>query len=271
MSLRGRAQRVLSELSYRELGNYSELKCALTQRFSPPERETAHKCEFRTRRRKSGETVSEYGYSLRRLASRAYPTFPSDMRESLTVEHFVIGLGCHELKRYVQFSHPKTLDRAISLALEIESFEGSQDTPRNIEKPHVGYARAVLPPVDKNDNNSHVNLEKLEESIQQMIQKTLKSMEFKGHDGPYERRPNGRGRHQEIVCYACNETGHIRCPKKNSKPKNNNGTHNDNRHLNENGLSPRPQAQPLKNPVMKIGQNETYQLVCTVFREVVGL
>lgn len=49
MSLRGRAQRVLSELSYRELGNYSELKCALTQRFSPPERETAHKCEFRNR------------------------------------------------------------------------------------------------------------------------------------------------------------------------------------------------------------------------------
>lgn len=73
MSLRGRAQRVLSELSYRELGNYSELKCALTQRFSLPERETAHRCEFRTRRRKSGETVSEYGYSLRRLAESSLP------------------------------------------------------------------------------------------------------------------------------------------------------------------------------------------------------
>lgn len=41
------------------------------------------------------------------------------------------------------------------------------------EKPHVGYARAVLPPVDKNDNNSHVNLENLEEYFLQMIQKTL--------------------------------------------------------------------------------------------------
>lgn len=103
--------------------------------------------------------MSEHGNSLRRLASRAFPTFPSDMRESLTVEQFVTGLSCHELKRYVQFSHPKTLDRAISLALEYESFEGSQDnprTPRDNEKPHVGYARAVLPPVDKNDNNSNV-------------------------------------------------------------------------------------------------------------------
>lgn len=98
MSLRGRALKVLSELSYKELGNYSELKCALTQRFSPPERETAHRCEFRTRRRKAGETVSEYGYSLRRLASRAYPTFPSDMCESLTVKQLFTVLGCLILK-----------------------------------------------------------------------------------------------------------------------------------------------------------------------------
>lgn len=134
------------------------------------------------------------------------------MRESFTVEQFVTGLSSHELKRYVQFYHPKTLDRAISLALVYESFEGLQDTPRkprDIEKPHFGYARAVLPPLDKNDNNSHVNLKKLEEYIQQMIQKTLKSMEFKGHDGPYERRPNCRGRPRKVVCYACNETGHI--------------------------------------------------------------
>lgn len=70
--------------------------------------------------------------------------------------------------------------------------------------------------MDKNDNNSQVNLENLEEYFLQMIQKTLKSLEFKWHDGPYERRLNGRGRPREVFCYACNETGHIssRCPKK---------------------------------------------------------
>lgn len=74
--------------------------------------------------------MSEYENSLRLLASQAFPTFPSDMRESLTVEQFVVlGLRCHELKRYVQFSHPKTLVRAISLALEYGPFEGSQDNP----------------------------------------------------------------------------------------------------------------------------------------------
>lgn len=74
--------------------------------------------------------MSEYENSLRRLASQAFPTFPPDMRESLAVEQFVVlGLRCHELKRYVQFSHPKTLVRAISLALEYGPFEGSQYNP----------------------------------------------------------------------------------------------------------------------------------------------
>lgn len=109
MCLRGRAQRVLSELTNRELKNYVELKSALTRRFCPVERETAYRCDFRNRRRKFGASVADYGYTLRRLASRAFPSFPLEMREGLTVEQFVSGLGSQELKRYVQFSHPKSL------------------------------------------------------------------------------------------------------------------------------------------------------------------
>ena len=128
---------------------------------------------------------TEYGYSLKRLASRAFPTFPSEMRESLTVEQFITGLNGHELKRFVQFAHPKTLDRAISLALEFESFDGSPNSPRkpkDTEKPPVGFARAILPPVEKNDCNSQITLEKLEETIQQIMQKSLKSMNVQKHE-----------------------------------------------------------------------------------------
>lgn len=99
------------------------------------------------------------------------------MRESLTVEQFVVlGLRCHELKRYVQFSHPKHLIVLFLLHSNMGRLRGHKTTHGNhgtFEKPHVGYARAVLPPVDKNDNNSHVNLENLEEYFLQMIQKTL--------------------------------------------------------------------------------------------------
>ena len=38
------------------------------------------------------------------------------MRESLIVEQYINGLTNPEMKRHVQFAHPNTLDRAISLA-----------------------------------------------------------------------------------------------------------------------------------------------------------
>ncbi|CAC5425327.1 unnamed protein product [Mytilus coruscus] len=104
------------------------------QRFCPPERETAYRCEFRDRRRRRDESVSNYGYSLKRLAAHAFPTIPLNIRESLIIEQYISGLANPELKRHVQFSHPTTLDRAISLALEFEAFEGSQISPV-IKKP----------------------------------------------------------------------------------------------------------------------------------------
>ncbi|CAC5394892.1 unnamed protein product [Mytilus coruscus] len=51
------------------------------------------------------------------------------------------GLGSAELKRHVQFAHPTTLDRAISLAVEFEAFEGAQIYPR---KPKDVEERPVL-------------------------------------------------------------------------------------------------------------------------------
>ncbi|CAC5408205.1 unnamed protein product [Mytilus coruscus] len=100
------------------------------QRFCPPERETAYRCEFRNRKHNRDETAADYGYALKRLGSRAFPTISVMMRESLIVEQYISGLGSAELKRHVQFAHPTTLDRAISLAVEFEAFEGAQIYPR---------------------------------------------------------------------------------------------------------------------------------------------
>ena len=86
MSLRGMAQRVLSELTPDALSNYETLKYTLMQRFCPPERETSHRCEFRNRRRYRDESVIDYGYALKRLGSLAFPSIPISMRESLIVE-----------------------------------------------------------------------------------------------------------------------------------------------------------------------------------------
>lgn len=80
MCLRGIARRALSEISRDDLSNYGRLKFSLTQRFCPPERETAYRCEFRNRRRRRDESVSNYGYSLKRLAAHDFPTIPLNIR-----------------------------------------------------------------------------------------------------------------------------------------------------------------------------------------------
>ncbi|CAC5414606.1 unnamed protein product [Mytilus coruscus] len=182
MCLRGIAQRALSELSRDDLSNYGRLKFSLTQRFCPPERETAYRCEFRNRRRRRDESVSNYGYSLKRLAAHAFPTIPLNIRESLIIEQYISGLANPELKRHVQFSHPTTLDRAISLALELKLFEGSQISPV-IKKPQdedlispICTSINVNEKVDQNCSQSSI-FTKLVEGMQEVQKSMMESLQ----------------------------------------------------------------------------------------------
>ncbi|CAC5394893.1 unnamed protein product [Mytilus coruscus] len=141
MSLRGVVKHVLTELTSDALCHNDTLKTLFMQRFCPREREIAYRCEFRNRKRSRDETTADFGYALKRLGSRAFPTIPVMMSESLIVEQYISGLGSAELKRHVQFAHPTTLDRAISLAVEFEAFEGAQIYP---SKPKDVEERSVL-------------------------------------------------------------------------------------------------------------------------------
>ena len=128
MSLRGNAQKLLSDLNAKQITQYSDIKSALEQRFHPPGQESAFRSEFRNRRRDKNESVTDYGYALCRLGCLAFPDTPYDAKEIYIIDQFIHGLGSQELKKHVKFKHPKTLDQAVSLAVEFESFAGSQST-----------------------------------------------------------------------------------------------------------------------------------------------
>ena len=131
MSLRGTAQKLLGDAKPSVLSNYALLKEMLTRRFAPKERITAYRCEFNTRTRRKNESLSDYGYALRRLVRLAYPDH--DKTEDLAIDQFVKGLDNFEIQKRVQFSHPATLESAIALAIEYEAFVGS--TSIEIKKP----------------------------------------------------------------------------------------------------------------------------------------
>ena len=123
-SLRGRALQVLDELLPGERKDYRSVVGALKRRFDPDQRECLKKIEFRNRTMRKGETVTDYGYSLSRLAKGAFPKHDYAARDDVVIEQFITGLYCDEIKRHVQYGRPKSLEEAIASAIEYESVEG---------------------------------------------------------------------------------------------------------------------------------------------------
>ena len=123
MSLRGPAQQILRELRPAERADYDIILQMLKRRFDPGNKELLRRREFRSRTKKKGESMEEYGFSLSRLVSTAYIDMPVNAREVLLIEQFIAGLPSREIARHVQLSHPNSLGDAITLASEYESFE----------------------------------------------------------------------------------------------------------------------------------------------------
>ena len=88
-------------------------------------KENLHRVEFRSRFKKKGESVTEYGFALNRIASDAYPRMPPEARETIVIDQFVSGLPSKDLRRHIQFHRPSSIHEAIALASEFESFEES--------------------------------------------------------------------------------------------------------------------------------------------------
>ncbi|KAL3868416.1 hypothetical protein ACJMK2_041224 [Sinanodonta woodiana] len=288
MSLRGVAQRLLGDLDRTKIGDYAYLKGALEQRFSPIERETAYRCEFRNRRRQKSESAADYGYALRRLACRAFPTIPVSAREDILIDQYICGLGSQEIRKLVQFGHPKTLDDAMASAIEYEAFEGtwpSLQKPVNKEIPF----RALRSKQDLQTTNTETgnqkeskdsdtqsnidNLTRAVKSLQESVDTVAKlstenTRQINMVIGNMQKKDNNTTylvKHQAtranlIECYTCHGLGHISrdCPAK--KNPNRPNSRLDNRvkpepvakngvELNKKGLILRPKVWP---PVMNV-------------------
>ena len=177
--------RLLSGLTLAQLANYHTLKQIITDRYEPKERDVAYRCQFRYCKREKGESATDYGYHLNRLAQKAYPNLTLNQLEIHVIDQFINGLANFELQKHVQFGHPKTLHEAISLATKFEALEGSVD---RIRKPvnTVEKVAPIITPSSTKQQDTSITLEQ----IDKLIEKKLNSLS--ANNRPRSRSPSAK-------------------------------------------------------------------------------
>ena len=208
--MRGTALLQLQGLATGVRENYTTLKGALRQKFVPKERIELHKAEFRARHRERDEKLPDLASSLRRLVSRAYPEAVLDLQDSLAKDQFIDALEDREIRMKLRESGPKTLDEAVSRALQIEAMYEAES--------RRGKGRSVRVVQESSKSENSELLELIKQNTAAMNQMVNFVQQQQQQQPSSEPKRNGRGlgpnagRARDLrfrLCFKCHKKGHF--------------------------------------------------------------
>ncbi len=152
--------------------NYHELVKILEQELDSKECAESYFLQLTRRHQQQGETLQALGQDIKKLVKLAYPKTGKGERDRMAKDYFKTAIRDPEVRKDVFRSRPTTLDAAISIAIESESFARMELTERSRGTKMLG----------------------------------IRSMEAAAQQPPPlpEQRPRSRQ-----VCYYCGETGHV--------------------------------------------------------------
>ena len=213
-SLTGQALNVLGNLPADRRQNYKELVAALETRYGSTHRTELARVRFKHRVKQKDESLAAMAEDLERLGRLAYPDAPGNLQNVLSRDQFVDALPDPDMRLRVKQERPPSLQRALELALELESFQlasnqrqyrvaretkladnrkGQEKTPRKASEE------------EKEFQPLHTVLERLERSLRECVSDVRAAVNWR------KRQQGNKGR---SGCWRCGRQGHLRrdCP-----------------------------------------------------------
>ena len=191
--LTGRAQRAFKQLPEEAQAAYPEAVKALHVRFEPESKRVLYVAEFHTRTKKKSEGWADFGEDLRVLADRAFPTLGADARQLLALQQYLTQLDNPQVAFAVKQRHPTTVEAAVSITLELESYL----------LPKQRVARVEEAPVD----HLGIKQDALLETMSTILDR-LERLETQTSVTPRNNQPKAKEASAPVVCYKCGKEGH---------------------------------------------------------------
>ena len=209
--LTGRAASVYKRLSDAIKADLKLTKEALKERFEPASRKELYRAELASRKKKRSEDWAAYGEELTRLAEKAYPDLPVEAQERLALNQYLTQLENPQVYFGVKQKTPSTVDQAVRLTLELESYLPSRVMPAptheiaRVEEPEI--AAAV------SNSGNHQQPGPLEQILQRLerLEVELKNVKSGTEKKELQRSRSLQQNRQRgpIVCHKCGKEGHI--------------------------------------------------------------
>lgn len=126
VSMTGTARQVVTDLVRQrppdQPPTYNDLLQALRCRFHHACQQELYRAKLVTCERANGESLPALASRIRRDVELAYPTYNSVAREDQCLEKFLSAIADVQVRLQVRSHRPTTLDSAVGLAMELESY-----------------------------------------------------------------------------------------------------------------------------------------------------
>ena len=137
MNLQGSAKKAFKSLSETQKMDYFVVVSCLRRNFGSINEELVYQEKFWQRRKNAGEELVDFAQDLQYCAQKAFGEMlpcDNDTYNTMLVNRFIAGLGDGDMGKWVHMKHPATLEEAISVARDMESYEQVQN-PAKHSKP----------------------------------------------------------------------------------------------------------------------------------------